>query len=104
MSSNPACLAYGFAISFVVSVLKKIPLVKRFPKAVSFVLSALSAVLMTTLGATPGEWKTIALCVLEQFAAAVVTHEAVVEPIRTAIGNKPDSTLARDRLVSRDPL
>jgi hypothetical protein len=86
-SSEPAiCLTLGAAISFVVSFLKRIPLVKRNPKVVAFVLATLSSVLMPLVGANPVTWKVIVMCVLAQFAASVTTHEAVVNPIQEKSG------------------
>lgn len=86
MNTDPMCLVYGGVISFIVSLMKKVPLVKRFPKAVALVLSAASGILMAQMGVSPAEWKTIAKCVLEQFAAAVMTHEAVVQPAMKLAG------------------
>lgn len=85
--TDPMCLMYGGIISFIVSLMKKVPLVKKYPKVVALILSAASGVLMAQMGVSPAEWKVIAKCVLEQFAAAVATHEAVVQPVRKLTGS-----------------
>lgn len=88
MSTDPMCLALGGVISFIVSLFKKIPLVKKHPKVVAFLLSVLGGTLMAQTGSSPAEWKIIVKCVLEQFAASVATHETVVHTLQNQTGER----------------
>lgn len=92
MDSNAMCLLLGPLISFVVSALKKIPFVKRFPKSAALFVSALVGTWTATHGSPAGiDYATIVRCVLEQFAAAVATHESVVNPITKKTASPSDS-------------
>lgn len=82
MNTHADCLAYGAIISIVVSILKRIPLVKSHPKVAALALSLLSGVLTACFGVSGAEWTVIARCVVETFAASVATHEAVVQPVK----------------------
>lgn len=83
MDSNATCLLLGPLISFVVSALKKIPFVKRFPKSAALFISALVGTWTATHGSPSGiDYATIVQCVLEQFATAVATHESVTNQIQ----------------------
>lgn len=88
MSDAPAldgeCIVYGALISALVSMLKAIPLVKRFPKLAVAVLSTIITVFRASLAVTgsPIDWKVVASCVLLQLAAGVTTHEVVVHPAK----------------------
>lgn len=80
--SDAICLLAGPVISFVVSFLKKIPLVKRFPKSAAGFISMAVGAYTATHGSTPGiDYGTLVQCILTNFAAAVATHEAIVEPV-----------------------
>jgi len=92
MDSNATCLLLGPLISFVVSALKKIPFVKRFPKSAALFISALVGTWTATHGSPNGiDYATIAQCVLEQFAAAVATHESVTNQIQKVTSSPSDS-------------
>lgn len=85
-SGNAACLAYGAAISFLVSLLKSVPLVKRYPKLAVAVLAAGVAALRVSVAASGGmDWGALAECALIQFAGGVTTHEAIAHPINKRI-------------------
>lgn len=86
MSPDIICLAIAPLISFVVSALKKIPFVKRFPKSAAFFISAIVGGWTATHGSTPGiDYASIVQCVLTQFAGAVATHEAVVNQVQKVV-------------------
>lgn len=83
MDGHPECLAYGAIISFVVSLLKGIPVVKQYPKLVVAALSIAAVLVVAFMGDQAGQqWATIARCVAETFATAVATHETVVQPVK----------------------
>lgn len=93
MDSNATCLLLGPLISFVVSALKKIPFVKRFPKSAALFISALVGTWTATHGSMPGiDYTTIARCVLEQFAAAVATHESITDQVTKRVNSSPSDT------------
>lgn len=93
MDSNATCLLLGPLISFVVSGLKKIPFVKRFPKSAALFISALVGTWTATHGSPAGiDYMTIVRCVLEQFAGAVATHETVTEPITKRTTDSPSDS------------
>jgi hypothetical protein len=82
MGSDAVCLLIGPLVSFVVSALKRIPFVKRFPKSAAFFISSLVGAYTSAHGSTPGiDYAAIIQCVLVQFATAVATHEAIVQPV-----------------------
>lgn len=83
MDGHTECLAYGAIISFIVSLLKKIPAVKAHPKIAAAILSAVSVALVTYFGSgDSAEWAIFARCLVETFAVSVATHEAVVQPVK----------------------
>ena len=83
MDANTICLVAGPLISFLVSALKAIPWVKNNPKWVAFAISAILGSVTSLTGMYHGiSIAELAQCVLIQFAGAVTTHEAVVNPIK----------------------
>lgn len=81
MNDHSECLAYGAIISVVVSMLKKIPLVKSHPKIAAAVLSVAAGALAARFGVSHAEWTVIARCIVETFASSVATHETIVQPV-----------------------
>lgn len=79
------CAAYGSVISVCVSVLKSIPLVKRFPKLVTLALSLVMPLIQHVASLSGGDVKVIAAqiaaCVVAQFATAVAFHETVTHSV-----------------------
>jgi hypothetical protein len=84
------CLLFGPMISFIVSGLKKIPLVKRWPKSATFFISSLVGAWTATHGSPTGiDYAAIVQCVLTQFSLAVATHESVTNQVQKVVGG-PD--------------
>lgn len=80
------CLLIAPLISFVVSVLKKIPFVKAYPKSVVFFISAIVGGWTSTHGSPQGiDYTQIVTCILAQFSGAVATHEAVTNQVQKVI-------------------
>lgn len=75
------CLAYGFVISLIVSVLKRVPFVRNNAKVIAFVLSSIAplitAAMAATGHATSVDYATLAVCIGSQFATSVATHEVI---------------------------
>jgi hypothetical protein len=86
--STVECLAYGGIISVVVSAAKAIPLVKQYPKIVATVLSIAITLIATFIGDDQLAIKPFVICVLTQLAAAVGTHEVVVQPVKKQLDEK----------------
>lgn len=78
-------LITGPLISWVVSGLKRIPFVKRYPKVATAVLSSAIPSAIAIYGATKGvdiaTAQQLAVAVATQFTAAVATHETVTQPL-----------------------
>lgn len=87
MTDHPECLAFGAIISFVVSLLKKIPIVKSHPKLAAMALSLIAGGVSAKFGVSHVEWTVIARCVVATFAASVATHEAVVQPVKDRLAD-----------------
>lgn len=86
MNDQTICLLISPLISFVVSALKRIPIVKRFPKFAAFFISSLVGAWTATHGSQPGiDYNTIAQCILIQFSGAVATHEAVTNQVQKVV-------------------
>lgn len=86
------CLPFGVLISVIVSALKGVSFIKTYPKTSAFVLSLLSTVLTLRYGVNDTlSWTLVSRCVLEQFASAVTTHEAVTNQVKKVRfqGGKP---------------
>ena len=76
------CVVYGVVISFAVSVLKRIPFVKKSPKLVAAILSAILTVGGVFLGgATYENIAAIVRCVVEQLAISVATYEVITKSV-----------------------
>lgn len=86
MSPEFICLSIAPLISFVVSALKKIPFVKRYPKSAAFFISAIVGGWTASHGSPVGvDYGAIVQCVLTQFAGAVATHEAVTNQVQKVV-------------------
>jgi NhaP-type Na+/H+ or K+/H+ antiporter len=89
---DAVCLLIGSLVSFVVSALKRIPIVKRYPKSAAFFINALVGAWTATHGSASGvDMAAIVQCVLAQFAASVTTHEAVTNQIQKIGRNDTDA-------------
>jgi hypothetical protein len=75
------CLIYGPVIGVAVSMLKKIPFVKKNPKVIAFVLSIAITTAKSFIQPSPFDIPALIACVLADFAGAVATHEVVVKPV-----------------------
>lgn len=72
------CLALSPIVTAIVSLLKRIPLVKNNPKWVAFFISAVVGTYAATHNSAPGiDYTQIAKCVMTYFSGAVATHEVV---------------------------
>jgi hypothetical protein len=86
MDGHPECLAFGAIISFLVSMLKRIPAVKAHPKIVAALLSMAAVAVVSAMGPDQGnQWAIVLRCIAETFAVAVATHETVVQPVKNKI-------------------
>lgn len=86
MSPEIICLAIAPLVSFVVSALKKISFVKRFPKSATFFISSIVGVWTATHGTPTGiDYGAIVQCILIQFSGAVATHEAVTNQVQKVV-------------------
>jgi hypothetical protein len=83
---DPANVLVGSLLSFAISQLKRIPLVKRNPKVVTAILStALPAGLVIYETFTGQDMKSIQHIAAQAatiFAGAIATHEAVTHPLK----------------------
>jgi hypothetical protein len=84
MPSPEFCGAWGFAISFLVEFLKKLPWVKSNPQWAALIASALLQVLLHVPGTPPYAVpiREIALCVLQTWVTAIATHEVVTQSVQ----------------------
>lgn len=87
MTDHPECLAYGAIISFVVSLLKKIPIVKSHPKLAAMALSLIAGGVSAKFGISHAQWTVVARCIVETFAASVATHETIVQPVKDRLAD-----------------
>lgn len=82
MEVSMICVAAGPIISIIVSALKRIPFVKRYPKSVAFFISAVAGTVTSMYGNVGGlSIAELTQCVIVQFSAAVATHEAVTNQL-----------------------
>lgn len=93
MNNNPAsCAAYGAVVAILVAILKKLPwlgdAVARNPKVIASLVSALGlfALVHPTTAAGAIDWTALGICTVQTFAAAVATHEVVLDPVARAAG------------------
>jgi hypothetical protein len=82
MDQSLACVAAGPIISVVVSALKRIPFVKKYPKTVAFFVAAVTGSVTSYLGTNGVAVGDIIQCVLVQFSTAVATHESVTNQLQ----------------------
>jgi hypothetical protein len=86
MIIETACLAAGPVISGAVSVFKRIPIVKKYPKSVAMLLSIITGSVTSTIGSMPGiEWYPLVECTLIPFAGAIATYEAGTRQLKKHI-------------------
>lgn len=95
MEIDPICLAYAPLVSWVADWLKRWPLLKQYPKLAALLLAFIIPWLQGIVypaGAVP--IAQIIACALLTLAGAIVTHEAITEPVqrwRKARANGPIS-------------
>lgn len=82
MIVETACLLAGPVISGGVSVLKRIPLVKKYPKTISFIFSAITGASASIVGNVGTEWVQLVECTLVPFAGSIATYEAVTRQVK----------------------
>jgi hypothetical protein len=86
---SPNNILIGAGLSFVISQLKRIPLVKQYPKVVSAILST---VIPATIGVY-GQLKGTDVIPIQDlvaqaatiFATSIATHEAVTHPVNELV-------------------
>ncbi len=85
MPSLDFCAAWGFAVSFVVEFLKKIPWVKANPQWAALVASAILQVVLNVPATPPYAVpvREIVLCILATWAGAIATHEVVTHAVQS---------------------
>ncbi len=79
---DPLCLILAPLLAIVVSGLKKLPIVKRYPKVAAALLAPVLAVAVQVWRTSHPEaagfdWSTVMTCAAEYFAGAVATHEVI---------------------------
>jgi hypothetical protein len=80
-----SCLAFGAVIAVIVSALKSVSAVKRYPKITAAVIASAVSAWQLAYGAAHGiDYAALAHCISTQLAGAVLTHEAV----DTALGKR----------------
>lgn len=90
MDTSTICIVAGPIISIIVSALKRIPFVKRYPKSVAFFISAVAGTVTSLYGNVGGlSIADLTQCVIVQFSAAVATHEAITNQVQK-IGSDSD--------------
>lgn len=83
MEGNPLCLVIGGALSFIVSALKSVPLVKDHPLAMTIILNGLAAVLHAGVFSQVSQTAVmVGLCFLTQLGASVGTYEVVSKQLK----------------------
>lgn len=86
MDSTTLCALAGPVISFVVSALKRISIIKRYPKLTSIFISTILGSIVSIHGSYNGiSFTDIIQCILIQFSGSVATHEAVTNQIQKVI-------------------
>lgn len=85
-----ACIMYAPIVAVVVSILKKIPFVSRYPKIVAGLCSMIAVGFHTfaTGGAIPTA--TLVACVMSLFAGSVATYEVAVKPVARFVSSPPN--------------
>ena len=68
------CIVYGPVIGIAVTMMKKIPFVKKNPKVIAFVLSIAVTAAKSFIQPMPLDIPALVGCVLTYFAGAVATH------------------------------
>ena len=85
------CLIYGPIVSLVVSLLKRVPWIGKYPKVFAAFLSGVAAILGTLGIGGAVDWAAVIQCAVQTFALSVATYEVVKTPVRLTINNpKPD--------------
>jgi hypothetical protein len=83
MDQTTLCLIAGPVISFVVSALKKISIIKKYPKLTAMFISAILGSVVSVTGSYHGvNYADIVQCILIQFTGAVGTHEAITNQVQ----------------------
>lgn len=93
-------LAQGFAVSWAVDFLKRLFLVKRYPKPTAAVLNVLLLIVAELLLSTkglPGGVLTFVAAVMTSLLASIGTHEVVPAPPPIAPPNAPFTSHPRER-------
>lgn len=89
MSSPDLCLVYAPIIGLLVSLLKRVPLVSRYPKVVAAIFSAAATILPTVVtGGALASVPSLLLCFAAQLGLSVGTFE-VLRPALRATGIDP---------------
>lgn len=85
MPGEEFCAAWGFAVSFVVEWLKKIPWVRANPQWAALIVNAILQIVLHTPASQPYNVpiREIGLCVLQAWAASIATHEVVTRSLRS---------------------
>lgn len=82
---NPSNILVGSALSLIVSQLKRIPFVKKYPKVITSILSIAIPSAIATYGAIKGietqPWQDLATQAATIFTSAVATHETITHTL-----------------------
>lgn len=85
-TDTSACIVYAPVIAIVVSLLKRLPFMAKYPKFVAAILSTVAVAF--PLLATGGALHTAAIvsCILKTFAGSIATYEVALKPAAKAFG------------------
>lgn len=86
MNVSLICGLAGPIISFLVSLLKGISFINKYPKITAFILSVITGAATTFFGDQTQGIGQLVQCILIPFAGAVATHEAVTNQVQKVVG------------------
>lgn len=84
------CLIAGPIISWIVEMLKRLPVVKRYPRIAALIIAGLAGAARFAWGGLPVA--TLIECVLKAWGLSIATHEVLTEPVQRIV-----STSTHDR-------
>jgi hypothetical protein len=91
MDLDPRCIFFGPLVSWAVDLLRRIPLLRRYPQLIALLLAGFTPIL---LGQFPAPFGLYIICVLQAFAGSIVTHETVSR--WTGLGRLLSGGVSRD--------
>lgn len=77
------CIVAGPVVSWIVEALKRIPIIKRYPKIAALVIAGIAGAVEYAGGAVP--LAEVLRCVVQAWGLAIATHEALTEPVQRLV-------------------